>query len=416
MRRPLLAVLAALALPLLLPAAGQATNVSVIPVSSDVSSEITYVPLVKEGTDDDSGTPEPEVNTVFISRPSPRRIVVTDQTAPVTPGRLCEAVSSHTARCDIPADDPEVKRTMLPGYVTLGMFDDRLTLGSYPFEVDAGAGADTIRGGAAPARIFGGEGDDTLQAGTGDDTLSGGPGTDLLDGGDGRDSISYSGSPGAVAVTLDGQRNDGLDPDHSGISGPSEENDRDVDVEDVTGSGGADRLVGNDGPNALQGLSGDDLLRGRLGADALDGEQGMDTLDGGIGNDRLDGGVGADLLDGGPGLDFITYARRGANDPVAIRLDGARNDGSDPDRNGVSEPDEEGDQDVSIENATGGPGRDFILSLLSGRNLLNGLAGDDRIYSRDGSATTDYISCGTGADKAQTDPADSKTSCETALP
>ncbi|HEX8103094.1 MAG TPA: hypothetical protein VF533_10795, partial [Solirubrobacteraceae bacterium] len=113
------------------------------------------------------------------------------------------------------------------------------------------------------------------------------------------------------------------------------------------------------------------------------------------------GGFGADRLDGGPGADL---------------LDGYRNDGSDPDHNGLSAAGEEGDRDVSIENAFGGAGPDVIRSALAGPDILSGLGGDDRIFARDGCTARDTVSCGAGNDTAQTDPSDARTLCEGAIP
>lgn len=112
----------------------------------------------------------------------------------------------------------------------------------------------------------------------------------------------------------------------------------------------------------------------------------------------------------------MVYTLRPLGDPVAIRLDGYASDGSDPNRNGLSDPTEENDRDLSIENALGGAGPDFIRSLLTGANILSGNGGDDRIYARDGAAAADTVSCGGGTDRFQADPSDTTSLCETAIP
>ena len=241
-------------------------------------------------------------------------------------------------------------------------------------------GNDSLRGGAEPDYLDGGAGADTLDGGLGADGLDGGSGAD--------DTVSYAGRSGRVAVVLDGARNDGADPDGDGVSSALEEGDLVESTENVAGGDGADRLYGAAGRNKLAGLGGDD---------------------------RLDGGLGGDDLDGGDGSDTITYAYRKATVPVAVHLDGARNDGADPDADGTSTAAEEGDRDVDVENATGGSGPDQLFgSALA--NVLAGGPGDDVIDARDGGALVDRVLCGRGTDQFGTDASDTTDRCETPLP
>ena len=104
--------------------------------------------------------------------------------------------------------------------------------------------------------------------------------------------------------------------------------------------------------------------------------------------------------DGGTGTDTISYAGRAADQRVAVKLDGARNDGADPNGSGSSGADEEGDRDISIENATGGAGPDRLLGSSavnvltggSGNDLLDGAGGGDTL---DGAVGTDTITYAT---------------------
>lgn len=141
----------------------------------------------------------------------------------------------------------------------------------------------------------------------------------------------------------------------------------------------------------------------------------MNTLTGGKGDDRLDGGFGGDTLDGGIGVDTISYSARTDTDRVVVKLDGFRNDGSDPNASGQSGMTEEGDFDIDIENAVGGAGPDRLVgnTLL---NILTGGAGDDRIEARDGTELVDQLVCGIGTDSFTADSSDTRTACETALP
>ena len=137
-------------------------------------------------------------------------------------------------------------------------------------------------------------------------------------------------------------------------------------------------------PVKIEGGDGDDTLIGGPGADTLLGENGADVLDGGGAADTLDGGAGES--------DRISYARRTA--PVAIRLDGARNDGADPDASGASAAGEENDLDRNVENADGGSGADRLFGSTVA-NVLHGAAGDDRL---DGGLGSDTLDGGEGSD------------------
>lgn len=172
-----------------------------------------------------------------------------------------------------------------------------------------GLGADVLGGGPGRDTLAGGGGSDVLDGGTQDDTMYGGmdqdrfpatagrDGADVFAGGLGHDTADYSARATPVAVSLDGQANDGAagERDTAGrhrwngaqVAGES-------DVEAVLGGGGADTLTGDNGRNTLTGGAGADVLQGRGGEDSLN------AVDGAPG-DVLDGGDFADFCGADPG-------------------------------------------------------------------------------------------------------------------
>ncbi|HEX8103582.1 MAG TPA: calcium-binding protein [Solirubrobacteraceae bacterium] len=419
-----------------------------------------------------------EQNTVTISRPGSAGAVITvrDETAAITLGSraalYCELTDAHEAVCTAGDGDP-THNHWIAASAGLGGLDDTLTAtaaGLLPISADGDAGNDLLTTGP---------GDDGLSGGEGNDVMDGGTGSDHMTGGDGKDTANYSSRAGSVAVAIGGGEVSGSDPDHNGTSDFLEEGDAvAADVERALGGTGNDVLVGNEGDDLLAGNGGDDVLDGGTGPDILSGGAGTDTITyakraagasvavrldgkandgadpdhdglsaageegdqdylvenarGGAGNDRLvgtiyantllggpgvdrlDGGLGSDTLDGGTGLDTAYYG--GRTGPVAVLLDGVRNDGGDGNRDGVSGSGEERDQDVSIENATGGSGNDTLRSALASANILIGNGGADKLFAVDGTSTRDSLVCGAGSDGFQADAADAKSACETPLP
>ncbi|HEX8103140.1 MAG TPA: glycoside hydrolase family 44 protein [Solirubrobacteraceae bacterium] len=155
------------------------------------------------------------------------------------------------------------------------------------------------------------------------------------------------------------------------------------------------------------------LLRGGDGDDQLAAGGDADTLRGEGGDDLLAGGLGADEIDGGPGADTLTYAGRTAR--VAVRLDGVRNDGSDPNGDGTSAAGEENDRDVAVERVTGTNAGDRLVATAATAvvNVLRGGPGDDTLRARDGTATHDRLLCETGTDRYDSDATDEVSACET---
>ncbi|MES2944575.1 MAG: hypothetical protein V4772_17030 [Pseudomonadota bacterium] len=177
-----------------------------------------------------------------------------------------------------------------------------------------GDGDDSLVGGLGGDSLSGGNGNDTVQAGgawsagaSGANTLSGGAGDDVLsgedsfadviDGGEGIDTVNYSGSYRVTVSLLTGRSSGGSGKDT--LTG----------IENIVGSGGADKLTGDVNDNMLSGLGGGDLLVGGAGNDTLDGGNvypvGKDTLFGESGDDVLRAGAVGSYLDGGDGNDTL---------------------------------------------------------------------------------------------------------------
>ena len=328
----------------------------------------------------------------------------------------CE-VSDNVALC--PVDQDHIR-------AHLGSRDDRMTNAtSEESAVDGDGGDDELWGGARGDSLDGGDGSDRLYGRDGPDTLKDGPGAGLLDGGDGDDRLaggtgadSFTGGPGrdgvsyedrtlsSLVVSLDGLANDG---DASDATGDQRDN-VDPAIEGLRGGSNGDRLQGNAGEQYLSGGGGDDVLVGGGGADTLDGWTGADSLHGGSGADRFIGGPNPDTFYGGADLDTVSYEDR--TNPVAVRLDGQRNDGRD--RNGDLRGDEE-DRDIGIENAVGGFGFDLLVGN-RGTNRLFGSGGRDLLDGRDGTGARDVLDCGPNTrDGVRRDPSDRSPNCERAF-
>jgi Ca2+-binding RTX toxin-like protein len=161
-----------------------------------------------------------------------------------------------------------------------------------------GEGSDTLRGRGGDDLIWGGvgvepeaAGDDTITAGKGADEIMPAAGDDHVDGGPGRDELVLRHAPGPVTVRLRPQTIVG--PEAKTIAG----------IEDVFGTGFADRIYGDEGPNRV---TSNGLVVGRGGADVV---QGDGRFWGGRGNDLLMGGFARDVLVGGPGRDILHGSR-----------------------------------------------------------------------------------------------------------
>jgi Ca2+-binding RTX toxin-like protein len=267
--------------------------------------------------------------------------------------------------------------------------------------VVGGAGNDSVLGTDAPEVFFGGPGNDTAELRLGDDAFHGGEGddrcvlptvgNDLCDGGPGDDLAIYLGTT-AVRVTLDGLPNDGV----PGATGNL------LDIEEVIGGEGDDRITGGPGPDTLSGRGGDDVL------------------DGGGGDDVLSGDRGADVLRGGPGVDRVTYASVFVPGPVTATLDGRDDDGEEDEHDRIGRDIEIVDGSVTGADALAGGasavtlngfgGSDVLVGSRAAGDVLDAGAGDDRISSLDG--RRDTVRCGRGRDEVIADATDVVERCE----
>jgi Ca2+-binding RTX toxin-like protein len=223
--------------------------------------------------------------------------------------------------------------------------------------VTGGSRSDHLVGDGQANTLVGGPGNDVLDGRGGNDTLDGGTGSDQLAGGPGVDTAEEGDLYGNLELSIDGKANDHV------VGDPSQGVDNiHVDVENVTGGFGNDRISGDAGANTLVGGGGNDTLIG-LG-----------------GNDVLQPGAGTDTVKGGPGRDTASYA----DAPSAISADllaqTASGDGD--------------DSLVGIEQLVGSPFNDHLIGS-QGPNRLTGGAGDDTLK---GLAGNDVLVGGPGND------------------
>ena len=245
-----------------------------------------------------------------------------------------------------------------------------------------------------------------LSGGEGDDDLEGREGADKIQGGNGTDTAAYTSSNVGVTVDLTAavQR------------GGHAAGDVLTDIENLAGSGHADRLTGNARANVLEGLAGPDVLDGGgdwdtasyKGSDAgvtvnlnttgaqtsaghasgdvlsnienLTGSDYDDNLKGNIQHNILTGGDGADTLNGKGGGDTASYA--GSDAGVTVDL------GRTTPQVGAGHA--TGDLLQSIE-ALVGSAHDDRLTGNGDKNYIQGGAGSDVINGGGGYDTASYI-------------------------
>ncbi|HEX8105360.1 MAG TPA: hypothetical protein VF533_22280 [Solirubrobacteraceae bacterium] len=260
--------------------------------------------------------------------------------------------------------------------------------------IDSFSGIERVVGTGYKDVLRGTSGAEHLSGHYGDDIIMGRGGADELDGEWGRDVVDYSQAPGPVVVDLTKAA-----PQATGADG----NDTLRRFESVIGSRFADSLTGDAWGNVLDGGAGADTLRGGDGSDRII-----------PGSSRSGGADGADDADGGRGIDGLYYTGRLYR--VAVSLDGVRNDGADPNRDGASSATEEGDLIAGFENVRGGAGPDLLVARGPEANILTGGPGADVLDAFDGSSVVDKLICGAGADTYRADPSDAPDACETAAP
>jgi len=220
-------------------------------------------------------------------------------------------------------------------------------------------GGDTLTGTAGVNILAGGNGDDVLRGGAGADQMAGGAGTD---------TATYDDSAAGVTVNL--AAGTGMGGDAQG--------DTLTEIENLTGSNHGDTLTGNGGANVLRGEGGDDRLEGGDGSDDLFGGAGDDVL-----SDSSDYDVSLhQILDGGDGIDTADYSHWLHGRGVVLDLQSGIGEGGSLTL-------------VAIENLVGTRFSFDTLFGDDGRNVIDGLAGDDWLIGRGGD---DVLRGGAGAD------------------
>jgi Ca2+-binding RTX toxin-like protein len=230
--------------------------------------------------------------------------------------------------------------------------------------------------------IFALGGNDTIFGRGGNDYIKGGGGADTINGESGIDTASYFDSDASVIVSLVTGR---------GFGGYAND-DRLINIENLTGSTHSDLLIGNDGDNWLTGLAGDDTLRGSGGRDDLFGGTGNDTLDGGTDIDTMVGGIGDDRYYVDRTGDDVTEFAGEGNDTVfssaisyalssfveTLSLDTASDTGVYGTGNDLS-------------NTIFGNLNDNVLNGGAGSDSLSGLGGNDTFVFQAGQANGDVV-------------------------
>jgi Ca2+-binding RTX toxin-like protein len=205
--------------------------------------------------------------------------------AGATAGPGCLAFDPLIAECS-DGSGPGPRRSCA---ISLGDGNDRLVFRDFfvgSVRIDMGAGNDTLFSSTpGPQAVQGGPGDDNLnfEANSGAVTVDGGQGNDNIaadgsftgddvHGGAGIDTVTYAArSEQGVTVTLDDVANDGR-------QSPAEGDNIHSDVENVTGTFLADRLIGDASANVLIGEAGNDQIDGKSGSDTLIGGAGDDVI------------------------------------------------------------------------------------------------------------------------------------------
>ena len=285
-------------------------------------------------------------------------------------------------------------------------------------EIRGMGGNDEISGMGGNDTLIGGDGEDTLRGGEGDDMLTGGAGNDMLDGGEGGeekgDTADYSDDAMRVRVNLEMSkanviRQASTDP----FAGAAEE-DTLTNIENVTGSPGADEITGDSEDNTLNGGGGNDMIMGGGGDDTLVDEDytaepensatSIDTHDGGAGNDTL---VIKDTRGLTIDLTGMVNGTKGADGNLVILSGGVAS--------GHIKTAMMGDDSVStIENIDCDAGAASVCTITGDDrpNMLNGGGGNDTLNGGGGNDTlnggggNDTYDGGEGSDMIYADTAD----------
>ena len=170
------------------------------------------------------------------------------------------------------------------------------------------------------SRIVGGSGFDRITGSAGNDVIEGGAGKDIMLGGDGDDTFLFSGDDAATIY------------------------------DEISGGGGYDQIVGEAGDDTfrfymyslgnvverIDGGAGHDVIAAHgtsssvldlshtvlVDIDEISGGSGSDRLTGSAGDDRIRGGAGNDTLSGGPGKDTAVFGGNFAEYSVSAQSGG----------------------------------------------------------------------------------------------
>ena len=314
----------------------------------------------------------------------------------------------------------------------------QLNQGGYA-EGDVLVEIENLIGSAHGDRLWGDVQSNRIAAGDGDDTMAGGAGADYLDGGNGADVVTYAGA--ATGVTVDLTRTELGAADNGNEAGGDVivnvervvgSSFADTFLAKVGGSvvafdGGSDALgTGDAFKNTVSfaantGSAGVtvslfqdvtytfvniDNLIGTTGNDRLTGNAVDNWIQGGVGNDTLVATAGNDTLDGGAGFDVADFQTLsttlglGLTATLGGQADGTATMGS---HTFVLRQVESVSATDLADTVTGSSANDAVLGLaghdsllgLAGNDTLDGGAGDDTLDGGDGD---DLILGGAGAD------------------
>ncbi len=280
-----------------------------------------------------------------------------------------------------------------------------------PFQLLAadgvGQGALAINLGDGNDLGYGNAGDDTLAGGLGDDVLDGGLGSNLLLGENGSDAL-YG---GAGADTIDG--GEGIDTMVGGAGNDVYFADNSDDVVVETANGGFDilylafnaQVLANfeqfglfaDGAQLIGGAGDDRLAANSVLSSTLIGGDGQDTLWDGAGNDTLFGGNGHDIfyaqsggadgLHGGFGDDQFVVADTAQ---LVVEAAGEGYDTLWVTISGYTVPENVEVTRLVASNAVlNGGADDNVMTTAGTATRLNGLGGNDELWSGPGADTLD---------------------------
>lgn len=287
-----------------------------------------------------------------------------------------------------------------------------------------------LTGGAGNDTLVGNGGNDVLIGGAGSDYLTGSDGNDRLTGGDGNDFYIFQEVSGSTTEsdTIDEQPSGGIDSldfaalttsvtinlsNNTTIATHSNRNvltaaaGLGINLENMVGGAGNDKLTGNAAANYIGGNGGDDFI-------SAGGEN--DSVVGGEGNDDLYGGPGSDRYVGGKGNDTYYFANVSGNVAETDTVVEFANQGDDTlsfaavttaiNVNLLSDTalarhqlrtvvTGDTQQALYFENVRGGSAGD-TLSGNSAANTLIGNAGNDILF---GGAGNDVLDGGQGSDR-----------------